>query len=393
MEVAKGKLIDIIDAGHILFETNKEKLWLGTMQRFGLNLIGKDFIANMIPRYYSLGLTENVEGKFKLIYIKHPGSGKSLKTDKYVLYLYFKEHKTDRIIELTKFIEDAKPFILGTNYDLDLVEKYKGLNPLPNLIENKTKDNELVYILSSGEGYLAQWGNKTISIHSEIQLERYLGKSVFIQLFRKKLSPQTYYFDDEIVTLPRSNFLFKSAINNNLLCINAKQQTIIESKSIIFSYDSGANIDMSYIPIYIGVNTSLIKTTKNKGYLLSLIINYSEKSNYLFINSADNTDKRLLYFPIDIELENAIGQHFTFESYPLFTINNISALPETIAPVGYLLETILNNNLFIFSKDAQQYLVEIKGFNISPSKTGKYFSLDLVPIIREVTTLDFEAAK
>lgn len=393
MELAKGKMIDIIDANHILFETDKEKIWLGTIQRFGLNLIGKEFISDMIPRYESLGLTENVEGKFKLICIKRPG--KTLNSN--TLFLYFKEHQTGRILEVTKIVEDVKPFILGTNYDLDLVETFKGVNPLPNVKENKTNDNELVFILnrSTGKIYLAQLGNKTISINSTVSLDMYLGKSVLIQLFRKKLSVQTNYFDNEVVSLPQSNFLFKSSINNNLLCINEneKQQQIIESESLIFSYDSGANIDMKYIPVYIGVNSSLIRTTKNKGYLLSSIINYSEKSNYLFINSADNMDKRLLYFPVDVDLENAIGKDFAFESLPLFTVSDASALPETVLPSGYLLETILNNNLYIFMKDAQKYLVEITKIVISSSKTGKYFSLDLVPVIREVQILDFEPAK
>ena len=397
MEVAKGKLIDIIDVYHILFETDKEKVWLGVIQQFGLNLIGKDFISNMIPRYDCLSLVENVDGQFKLIDYKRCTGGLC----EFVTNLYFKEYKTGRLIEATKVIENLKPFNLGTNYDLGLIETYKGLNPLPNLKENKTKDNELVYILNktneaNGVGfYLVQWGNKTISLHGFSTIDQYLGKSVLIQLFRKKLGRQTYYFDNinEIVSLPQSNILFDSSLRGNLLCVKENQQTLIQTESLIYSYESGANIDMQYLPVYMIKNPSFKKSTKNNGYLLSMIINYNKKPNYLFINSADNTDKRLVYFPVDLDLENAIGQYFTFESFPLFSAIEVSALSDTDdISRNYLLKTILTNDFYIFSENDQQYYVSISGFEISSSKTGKPFLLKLIPVLREIVILDFESA-
>jgi hypothetical protein len=300
---------------------------------------------------------------------------------------------------VAKKTENIKQFNLGKNYDLDLVEIYKGINPLPNLKENKNKDNEVVYILNKSGGenvvgfYLAQFrGNKTISIHASSQLDQFVGKSVLIQLFRKKLG-KSYYFDNtnEIISIPQSNVLFDSAVGEELLVLKEKQQTLIQSTSLIFSYESGAIIDMQYIPIYIGINPSFKKSPKNKGYLLSMVINYGKKLNYLFINFDDNTDKRLVYFPVDLDLENAIGQYFTFESFPLSSAINVQSLTDNTTSPVYILETILNNNLYIFSKDTQKYFVEIKGFDLGSHNIGKLFSLGLIPIIRG-TTIDFESA-
>lgn len=392
MDVKKGKIIDLIDNGHVLFETdNKEKIWLGITNTFGLNMVGKDFIAESVPRYSSLSILEIPDGKFKLIGIENFVISENKNCRKF----FFKDNKTGKIMEVTIYIDNIKVLNLGKNYKLDLVEDYKAVNPLPNIKENKTNDNEVIYILNKkkvDKHYLAQWNNKTIevSISGSENPDKYLGKSVLVQLFRKKIA-QTMYVGNEVLSFPQSKVTFNSAANDDYLVTKQGQLTLMQSPSLIFSYDSGATIDVQYLPVYIGLNPSLKRTNKNSGYLLSAIYNDGTKPSYMFINAVDNTDKRLVSFPVEVDLENAIGQYFTTDSYPLLSAKNLQALTETSNSEGYILETILENKTYIFSKENNMFYVKAIGFDISSSKTGKPFSLELIPIINGII-LDFESA-
>ena len=74
-----------------------------------------------------------------------------------------------------------------------------------------------------------------------------------------------------------------------------------------------------------------------------------------------------------------IGSIFDFKYQQKYFLLNAEATNDS--KDSFLLEEIFNNNILLFSKNDKKYFVKNNTITIAPSKTGKNFNLNIIPII------------
>jgi hypothetical protein len=380
--IVSGTILCIIDETHILFETTTgDKLWVAVLTSFKYGNLGQFLTLDIIERYEIQSIVKNENGRYKLIDISNTIEGTPVLT--------FIDKKNNATISghmpnnLKTILYET--FQVGSFFDLSLIDCYKGINNAPNLPGNKNSSNEEVLLLNFTQErhYLALYQGKTISLSCSDDEKQYLGSSFLSNVYRKyfaiNISP-----NKKIINLPIGIFTFlNSTSKSNYMIVkdrNDSKYAYINRRGVTIP-DNNQNLQLALNFAHVNFASSdSLSQDKNGRYQLLYINKFNDTKNYYFFK-----DETSNIFAVNFYLENNneiitnIGSFYNFNFLQKYYLLNGESTDNTIN--SYLLETILPDNLLIFSKNNQKYIVKNQLIEVSPSKTGNYYNLNFIPII------------
>jgi hypothetical protein len=383
--IETGKILQLIDSNHFLFQGKTEKLWIGHKSSIGQLEVGKNVTLNLIERFQATSIFKNPLGNYKLVDIYK--AFKANNNDSF--YLTFNKLDENKQINVTISCLDFNNNILGDYFDLSLTENYVGINSIDNLLENKSSANTEIIILdkiqikTTNNYYLSLYNNKIITLKTKTNLDKYIGTSILIELYKKYLALLDVFIEDKFYNLPKEIFTFQySNKSNNFFIKNNKEISMIADNEIINSNNIGKNIDISYFPLYF-CYLFLFKESTNSGYKL-VNIQQGSVPHYIFVDK-NNDDVFAISLPNTISLNNKLGSLFTFNKFDLFLLSNMEP---SINTNDYLFSQVLDNGIHNFVKDKKSYFVNMGNFEIALSSIGKYFNLTLTTLLLQCNIMD-----
>jgi hypothetical protein len=398
MEISVAQIVQIFPRNTIkdniqklLIDTPEGTQFVTTYQSFGLNMVGKEFYTESIPAFVALSIVQNKEGIFKLISIINTNS-----LDNHILT--FKDNITGKLKMTYVNTLKIEQYLLGDYYDLSLFEEYSTLTPYPNIPINRRPGYVEVNVLQRLQTnvFLMQYGEKTFALVAnkpdQSFYEDYIGNTILIQMFRRKHISFMFFKDinkysTSIPIISNTNVIFQSSIkriNINIASNSELSKNIgFKSRSKIFTYYSGASLEIKQLPTYVGINSTLKVSNSKNGYTL-VAIYLGIKLKYVFVNERDENDIRMIYFQADINLKNSLGKNFMFDCYSFNIISSsvsIGVDVNSLEDNSYLLTNIVEEKIYVFEDNKKQIVFADPGLNtISPTKVGTKFNLTLLPI-------------
>lgn len=371
-----GQILSIINEKALFFQ-GKEKYYINHSLSIGNKEVGKMFTFILVEKFRATGILYNPDGEYKLIGFRFYNG---------ILFPFFKNKKGD-IIAISLWQIDFNNYIIGDFYDLNLIKYYIGVNSVDYLPSNKTSNNVKVTLLNKfGHGYLALYNENSIFIKNDINLDNYLGKPIYIDLYPSFWASRGI-LGEEYPNVLNSNAQFYLTNNENRIStvIINNNLHIILSGYILNSNNIGKTLNIDYGIVNFLEPLNLTPTLNNSGYEL-ITINKSlyngNNSVYVFRNSQNF--KEIIYVKtlFNIDLNNRLGSFFDLKVDPFYQLLSFSPSNE-IKDSSYLLKEIFysKSNLCSFIKDNNKIYVNIKGFSFNPSQIGEYFELSIFPFI------------
>lgn len=388
-----GKLVDLSNDRTTLIIEDKcsNRYLINSGNLFGNIQIGSTLTAGLIPRFGIDNIIQNSNGNYKLIsFIKDTNNLG-------INYLKFKNNSTGEFLTSAVQIPSLGDNILGINYDLiDIKEVYTALNVLPNLKENNNKLYSKVTITSEvfkNIVYQGIYDNKIIYIKSNEPLYKYIGQTVLAELVRKYFGNYIIPGEEELPSQKVvSNIIFiDNKLNyvqellldccgqnsNNLKNINNNLSILSNAYSIdpnnigkIITYE---NYNFKFIII------QSIRLTENKSDIKLISILYDDtdfKSDYIYLFQTSGPNAEIFVSRPNkfIDLSDKIGSYFSFIYLPIYyLLGNLSESGDN----SYKFESLLENNIHLFSKDGEFFYVDVGPKIIPSSLIGNNFRLDL----------------
>ena len=113
--IETGKILELIDNDHFVFQGKTDKLWVGHMSSIGQLEVGKNVTLNLIERFRANSFFKNPLGNYKLVnnFKSFRGEGQ---------FLIFNKRNENKQINITISSLDFNNNILGDFFDLSLTE-------------------------------------------------------------------------------------------------------------------------------------------------------------------------------------------------------------------------------------------------------------------------------
>lgn len=380
--IETGKILELIDKNHFLFQGKTEKYWIGHIRSFGQLEVGKNVTLNLVERFTANSFFKIPSGNFKLVNIYNP----------YVTtiaseFLEFKKLDSNIEINVTIVSSNFNNNILGENYDLSLLENYKGRNFFQNLPENKTCNNYEVIILNKLKQfyYLVLYNNKIICLTYQDSLDEYIGQSILIELYKKFLATNIF-IGETFLTIPQDIFTFQYSNNSGNFCLKGSDDFVLVSNDKINSNNIGKNLTINYYPLKYSDLFLFKESTTNNGFKLLEII--QGKDLFYIFNDINNPNDIFAISASDnVNLNNKLGSLFLFNSNYLFLLSYMEPVIDTS---GYCFIQVLINNIHVFTKNSIKFYVNMDVFELSNSSIGKYYNLTLTKLLLQSSIINVQ---
>lgn len=378
-----GKIVEWVNNGHIVLENScEEKYYIGINSSISQLQVGNTFTVKIYPRYTANKIKNNSNGEYKFLFYIINDSKNSLGL--YSYFYFFINRYTNEIISITlnDILNDG---IIGDYYDLVLVKNYVVRNILPFLPENKNNLYTKVLLTQKvkDKKYYGYIGDEQVYLSSEqIIFDTYLGKFVWMELQKKYLSTNIFpgknnfkpsKGDFEVVINYGNQYYMKQLDKTNPI---NQPLRVLDGLYKINSNNTGKIINLNYYKIKVILIDSF-QITNNKSDNELLQIYTKQNLNYtinLFklgssneIIATNNTQ--------EFNLNDKLGSFFKFDYKQLYYLAKLSYSnnPETY----YTLSAILINGTYVFTKNKEEFFVNLGNFTIAESSVGKNFDLEL----------------
>jgi len=381
MKVA-GTLLQVVDMCHVLFLTDfGEKLWVATLTQFEVKNIGQRFTFELDKRFQIQSIFKNENGRYKLIEIAVTFDG--------VPSLRFIDNQTgEKIVgHLNRQIGGAliNTFLLGSFFDLSLLNYYKGINSLPDLPGNESSGLEPIVLLNllEEDHFLTIYRGETAFVSCGNQWIPYLGTPILSELYPKywnlTVSPKDQLDEWKIekftflCSITKSMYMFVKDMNNKKYAYLNTQMRIISNINL------NVELTLGYADLKVGLASSLQESPTGRNQLLD-IMSYDDGQKFSIFKDIVTSDIFAVNF-VNETLKSTvtkIGSFFDFENLPQYYLTTFEATDDSNT---YLLQNILDNQLYIFLKDGIRYAIRNDISIIADSKIGKYFKLEFIDSI------------
>ncbi len=382
MEVT-GQIIEWVDNVHVLLEDNDtNKYYVGINSSISQLQVGNIYSGKIYPRYQVLKIVSNPFGTYKLLF----QILNDVKFNNQNVYFYFFLNKNNNEIISTTFNDVINDAVVGEFYDLDeIVKDYKVRNVLPFLPENKNCSYTKVLLTNKLDNYryFGYIGNEQVYLSSdELIFDSYLGKNVWMEIQPKYLSInlvpglkqiEPSKGDFELIVNFSNKYYMRQLDKTNPTFTPLR---VLDGLYKINSNNIGKIINLNYYKIkIILVDTLQITNNISDNQLVQIIIKENCDSNINLFRLGSTNEIIAINSLQGINLNNKLGSYFKFVYKQLYYLTRLSYSndPDT----NYTLSAILNNRTYKFTKNNEDFYVDIGNFVIADSSIGKVFSLEL----------------
>lgn len=390
MVIITGILTNIWNANSLTINSNNEDYYISTVSSIGTLQIGSTFSVEIIEREACYSYKKNEDGLYKLIQKQQYLVGTVP-----IVFYNFKQNETNEIISVeSNYLLNLNDNILGDNYDLDLLHNYKGLEVLPNLIENKTRNLQEVLIgnLMPTIGYNCTLNNgMKINITSAFIKPSDIGFTKLVEIQHKYLGLNIVK-GNSLIPYYNTNLKFSQNLIStlgefncyNMYTLNGNQYVVC-SNNIITDNNSNKLININQVPLFsmINIKKSLTGSYKLNQILVILGINF-----YIF--STEENDIFATLSQPNLLLDESLGELFNFDISKIYYAEKLFFTTQD-DPLGCVYKGLLDP-IYLFGSEANALGEEEKTPSLinvllgpnnipTPQDTGKKFRLNLKEVL------------